>query len=167
MAMQGMRSKPTTEVFPLAHVCNDTNKMTLINPQGVKLNIYKQKVEQAIKSYEKRLNKIVWRALSPEEKKKLDANKPMRYLENKAALNEALERLNWPISLKELSMLENEILAGKMYVQQAMELQEAVKKENYVGKALEEQQKIQGTPTKKKQIKKIGSTQRPEGYCKM
>lgn len=27
--------------------------MTLINPQGVKLNIYKQKVEQAIKSYEK------------------------------------------------------------------------------------------------------------------
>ena len=45
----------------------------------------------------------------------------MQYLENKAALNEALERLNWPISLKELSMLENEILAGKMYVQQAME----------------------------------------------
>lgn len=41
------------QVFPLAHVCNDTNKMTLINPQGVKLNIYKQKVEQAIKSYEK------------------------------------------------------------------------------------------------------------------
>lgn len=62
----------------------------------------------------------------------------MRYLENKAALNEALERLNWPISLKELSLLENEILAGKMYVQQAMELQEAVKKENYVSKALEE-----------------------------
>ena len=53
---------------------------------------------------------------------RLDANKPMRYLENKAALNEALERLNWPISLKELSLLENEILAGKMYVQQAMEL---------------------------------------------
>ncbi|XP_070654353.1 von Willebrand factor A domain-containing protein 3B isoform X8 [Bos indicus] len=148
-------SKVFDEVFPLAHVCNDTNKMTLINPQGVKLNIYKQKVEQAIKSYEKRLNKIVWRALSPEEKKKLDANKPMRYLENKAALNEALERLNWPISLKELSMLENEILAGKMYVQQAMELQEAVKKENYVGKALEEQQKIQGTPTKKNKSKKL------------
>lgn len=62
----------------------------------------------------------------------------MRYLENKAALNEALERSNWPISLKELSMLENEILAGKMYVQQALELQEAVKKENYVSRALGE-----------------------------
>lgn len=34
-------------------------------------------------------------------------------------------------------MLENEILAGKIYVQQAMELQEAAKK-NYVSKALGE-----------------------------
>lgn len=59
----------------------------------------------------------------------------MRYLENKTALNRALERLNWPISLKELSMLENEILAGKMYIQQAMELQEAAKKENHVSKS--------------------------------
>lgn len=66
---------------------------------------------------------------------RLDANKPMRYLENKAALNEALERLNWPISLKELSMLENEILAGKMYIQQAMELQEAAMKEDTVSRA--------------------------------
>ncbi|XP_030884589.1 von Willebrand factor A domain-containing protein 3B [Leptonychotes weddellii] len=148
-------SKVFDEVFPLAHVCNTTNKMTLINPQGVKLNIYKQKVEQAIKSYEKRLNKIVWRALSQEEKEKLDAYKPMRYLENKAALNRALERLNWPISLKELSMLENEILAGKMYIQQAMELQEAAKKENHVSKSQGEQQKPQGNPTKKTKSKKL------------
>ncbi|XP_027476221.2 von Willebrand factor A domain-containing protein 3B isoform X6 [Zalophus californianus] len=148
-------SKVFDEVFPLAHVCNTTNKMTLINPQGVKLNIYKQKVEQAIKSYEKRLNKIVWRALSQEEKEKLDAYKPMQYLENKAVLNRALERLNWPISLKELSMLENEILAGKMYIQQAMELQEAAKKENHVSKSQGEQQKPQGNPTKKTKSKKL------------
>uniref|UniRef100_A0A9L0TNU0 von Willebrand factor A domain containing 3B n=1 Tax=Equus caballus TaxID=9796 RepID=A0A9L0TNU0_HORSE len=147
-------SKVFDEVFPLAHVCHDTNKMTLINPQGVNLNIYKQKVEQAIKSYERHLNKIVWRALSQEEKEKLDANKPIQYLENKAALNEALERLNWPISLKELSMLENEILAGKIYVQQAMELQEAAKK-NYVSKALGEQEKFQENPTKKIKSKKL------------
>ncbi|KAG8509676.1 von Willebrand factor A domain-containing protein 3B [Galemys pyrenaicus] len=148
-------SKVFDEVFPLAHVCNDTNKMTLINPQGVKLNIYKQKVEQAIRSYEKRLNRIVWRALSQEEKEKLDANKPMRYLENKAALNKALERLNWPISLKELSVLENEILAGKMYVQQAMELQEAVKKENHVNKTLVEQHKSEGSTPKRIKPKKL------------
>ena len=42
-------------------------------------------------------------------------------------------------------MLENEILAGKMYVQQAMELQEAVKKENYVSKALEEVRTVVGS----------------------
>ncbi|EPY86276.1 hypothetical protein CB1_000321008 [Camelus ferus] len=128
-------SKVFDEVFPLAHVCNDTNKMTLINPQGVKLDIYKQKVEQAIKSYEK-----------------LDANKPMRYLENKATLNEALERLNWPISLKELSVLENEILAGKMYVQQAMELQEAAKKENHVLR--EEEKTVEGAKTGKSEEQK-------------
>ncbi|XP_058134111.1 von Willebrand factor A domain-containing protein 3B isoform X2 [Dasypus novemcinctus] len=139
-------SKVFDEVFPLAHVSSDTNKMTLINPHGVKLNVYKQKVEQAIKSYEKRLNKIVWRALSQEEKEKLEASKPMRYLENKAALNEALERLHWPISLKELSLLEKEILAGKLYVQQARELQEAAKKEV--------QQKLQVNPTKKVKSKK-------------
>ncbi|XP_062064865.1 von Willebrand factor A domain-containing protein 3B [Lepus europaeus] len=147
-------SKVFDEVFPLAHVCNNTNKMTLINPQGVKLNIYKQKVERAIKSYEKRLNKIVWRALSEEEKERLDADKPIRYLENKAAINQALERLNWPISLKELSMLENEILAGKMYIQQAMEFQEATKKD-YVNKALGEPQKSQGNSTKKVKSKKV------------
>ncbi|XP_048209451.1 von Willebrand factor A domain-containing protein 3B [Perognathus longimembris pacificus] len=147
-------SRVFDEVFPLAHVCSDTNKMTFINPQGAKLNIYKQKVEQAIKSYERRLNKIVWQALSQEEKEKLDAIKPIQYLENKAALNQALERLNWPISLKELSMLENEILAGKMYIQQAMELQEAAKK-NCMNKVLEEQQKLQGNPTKKSKPQKV------------
>uniref|UniRef100_A0A286XZG0 Uncharacterized protein n=1 Tax=Cavia porcellus TaxID=10141 RepID=A0A286XZG0_CAVPO len=144
MARQGMRAKATKEVFPLAHVCKDTNKMTFINPQGVKLNLYKQKVEQAIKSYEKRLNKIVWQALSQEEKEKLDAVKPIQYLENKSALNKALERSNWPISLEELSLLENEILAGKMYIHQAMELQEASKR-NCMSQAPAELQKSQGS----------------------
>ncbi|XP_042639416.1 von Willebrand factor A domain-containing protein 3B [Orycteropus afer afer] len=144
-------SKVFDEVFPLTHVCKDTNKKTLINPQGMKLNTYKQRVEQAIKSYEERLNKIVWQALSEEEKEKLDANKPMQYLENKAALNEALERSNWPISLKELSLLENEILAGKLYIQQAMELQEATRKENHVSR----QEQSQGNPTTKSKSKRL------------
>ncbi|XP_063085974.1 von Willebrand factor A domain-containing protein 3B isoform X2 [Cavia porcellus] len=147
-------SKVFDEVFPLAHVCKDTNKMTFINPQGVKLNLYKQKVEQAIKSYEKRLNKIVWQALSQEEKEKLDAVKPIQYLENKSALNKALERSNWPISLEELSLLENEILAGKMYIHQAMELQEASKR-NCMSQAPAELQKSQGSPKKKLKSKKV------------
>ncbi|CAH7228969.1 Vwa3b [Phodopus roborovskii] len=146
-------SKVFDEVSPLAHVGNNTSKMILINPQGVKLNIYKQNVEQAIKSYEKRLNKIVWQALSQEEKEKLDAIKPIQYLENKAVLNKALERLNWPISLKELSILENEILVGKMYIQQAMELQETARR-NYTSKTPEEQ-KLQGYPAKKIKSRKV------------
>ncbi|KAM5227810.1 von Willebrand factor A domain-containing protein 3B [Ctenodactylus gundi] len=147
-------SKVFDEVFPLAHVGKDTNKMTLINPQGVNLNTYKQKVEQAIKSYEKRLNKIVWQALSQEERDKLDAIKPIQYLENKAALNKALERSNWPISLKELSLLENEILAGKMYIHQAMELQQA-SKNNCRSQTPVEQQKSQENPVKKIKSKKV------------
>uniref|UniRef100_A0A8C6GDJ8 von Willebrand factor A domain containing 3B n=1 Tax=Mus spicilegus TaxID=10103 RepID=A0A8C6GDJ8_MUSSI len=147
-------SKVFDEVFPLAHVCNNSNKMVLINPHGINLNIYKQNVEQAIKSYEKRLNKIVWQALSEEEKEKLDAIKPIQYLENKDVLNKALERLNWPISLKELSVLENEILVGKMYIQQALELQETSRK-NYQSKTLQEQQKLQGYPTKKIKSRKL------------
>jgi hypothetical protein len=67
----------------------------------------------------------------------LDAIKPIQYLENKDVLNKALERLNWPISLKELSVLENEILVGKMYIQQALELQETSRK-NYQSKTLQE-----------------------------
>ncbi|XP_076771174.1 von Willebrand factor A domain-containing protein 3B isoform X3 [Arvicanthis niloticus] len=147
-------SKVFDEVFPLAHVCNNSSKMIVINPHGVNLNIYKQNVEQAIKSYEKRLDKIVWQALSEEEKEKLDAIKPIQYLENKAVLNEALERLNWPISLKDLSMLENEILVGKMYIQQAMGLQEAARK-NYQSRILQEHQKLQGYPTRKSKSRKL------------
>nr|BAB29590.1 unnamed protein product [Mus musculus] len=148
MDVQGVRSRSTKLVFPLAHVCNNSNKMVLINPHGINLNIYKQNVEQAIKSYEKCLNKIVWQALSEEEKEKLDAIKPIQYLENKDVLNKALERLNWPISLKELSVLENEILVGKMYIQQALELQETSRK-NYQSKTLQEQQKLQGYQRRK------------------
>nr|XP_006244922.1 von Willebrand factor A domain-containing protein 3B isoform X2 [Rattus norvegicus] len=147
-------SKVFDEMFPVAHMCSNSDKMILINPRGVNLNTYKQNVEQAIRSYEKRLNKIVWQALSEEEKEKLDAVKPMQYLENKAVLNRALERLNWPISLKELSMLENEILVGKMYIQQAMELQEVARK-NYQSKTLQEQHKLQGYPTKKIKSRKL------------
>ncbi|XP_055462912.1 von Willebrand factor A domain-containing protein 3B [Psammomys obesus] len=147
-------SRVFDEVFPLTHVCNDSNKILLINPQGANLNLYKQNVELAIKSYEKRLNKIVWQALSQEEKEKLDSIKPIQYLENKAVLNKALERLNWPISLKELLVLENEILVGKMYIQQAMELQEAARK-NRVSKALEEQQRLQVYSAKKNKSKRV------------
>lgn len=40
-------------MLPLAHVSNDKKRITLINPQAVNLDAYKEKLEQAIKSYER------------------------------------------------------------------------------------------------------------------
>lgn len=50
-------------------------------------------------------------------------------MEHKEALLEALENLGWPISYEDVILLEDEILAALTYIQQASDLQEAVKKE--------------------------------------
>lgn len=41
------------QVFPLAHVNGNKKLITLINPQAVNLADYKEKLEHAIKSYER------------------------------------------------------------------------------------------------------------------
>ncbi|CAM5078178.1 unnamed protein product [Natator depressus] len=122
-------SKVFDEVLPLAHVSNDKKRITLINPQAVNLDAYKEKLEQAIKSYERRLNLIVWRALSQEERDKFEQEEPVSYMEHKEALLQALENLGWPVSYDDVTLLEDEILAGLTYIQQASDLQEAAKKE--------------------------------------
>lgn len=50
-------------------------------------------------------------------------------MQHKKALLEALENLGWPISYEDVILLEDEILAALTYMQQASDLQEAVKKE--------------------------------------
>ncbi|KAM9301070.1 LOW QUALITY PROTEIN: von Willebrand factor A domain-containing protein 3B [Morus bassanus] len=122
-------SKVFDEVLPLAHVSNDKKQITLINPQAVNLDAYKEKLEQAIKSYERRLNLVIWRALSQEERDKFKEDGPVQYMQHKEALLEALESLGWPISYEDVILLEDEILAALAYIQQASDLQEAVKKE--------------------------------------
>ncbi|XP_074069830.1 von Willebrand factor A domain-containing protein 3B isoform X1 [Macrotis lagotis] len=112
---------------------SDTGKMILINPQAINLKIYGQKVELAVKSYEKRLNMLIWKAFRPEEREKFKIQEPVQYLENKNAIQEALREANWPISLEDVLLLENEIHAGNSYIQQAKEIQEASKKENSHG----------------------------------
>lgn len=54
---------------------------------------------------------------------------PVQYMQHKEALLEALENLGWPISYEDVILLEDEILAALTYIQQASDLQEAVKKE--------------------------------------
>lgn len=50
-------------------------------------------------------------------------------MQHKEALLEALENLEWPISYEDVMLLEDEIMAALTYIQQASDLQEAVKKE--------------------------------------
>ncbi|XP_032297482.1 von Willebrand factor A domain-containing protein 3B isoform X2 [Coturnix japonica] len=123
-------SKVFDEILSLAHLSSDKKRITLINPQAVNLDAYKEKLEQAIKSYERRLNLLVWRALPQEERDKFKEDGPVQYMQHKEALLEALENLGWPISYEDVILLEDEILAALTYMQQASDLQEAVKKES-------------------------------------
>ncbi|NXB14676.1 VWA3B protein, partial [Rhagologus leucostigma] len=122
-------SKVFDKMLPLARVSNDKKRISLINLQAVNLDAYKEKLEQAIKSYERRLNLVIWRALSQEERDKFKEDGPVQYTQHKEALLEALENLGWPISHEDIKLLEDEILMALTYIQQASDLQEAVKKE--------------------------------------
>ncbi|KAM3936128.1 von Willebrand factor A domain-containing protein 3B [Leptodactylus fuscus] len=125
-------SKVFDEVFPLAHISGNREIITLINPQAVNLSGYKEKLQQAIQLYERRLNLIVWRALTQEERDNFKSDVPVSYLDNKDALLQALDRLGWPISAEDVMLLEDEIQAGKTYLQQALDLQETTNKKSVI-----------------------------------
>ncbi|XP_059695446.1 von Willebrand factor A domain-containing protein 3B [Haemorhous mexicanus] len=122
-------SKVFDKMLPLAHVSSDKKGIALINPWAVNLDAYKKKLEQAIISYERRLNLVIWRALSQEERDKFEEDGPVQYIQHKETLLEALENLGWPVSYEDVKLLEDEILTALTYIQQASDLQEAVKKE--------------------------------------
>nr|XP_030133827.3 von Willebrand factor A domain-containing protein 3B [Taeniopygia guttata]XP_030133838.3 von Willebrand factor A domain-containing protein 3B [Taeniopygia guttata] len=122
-------SKVFEKMLPLAHVSSDKKGIALINPWAVNLETYKKKLEHAIKSYERRLNLVIWRALSQEERDKFKEDGPVQYIQHKETLLEALENLGWPVSYEDVKLLEDEILTALTYIQQASDLQETVKKE--------------------------------------
>uniref|UniRef100_A0A8B9QMS5 Uncharacterized protein n=1 Tax=Apteryx owenii TaxID=8824 RepID=A0A8B9QMS5_APTOW len=144
----------------MGNINNDQKRITLINPQAVNLDAYKEKLEQAIKSYERRLNLIIWRALPQAERDKFKEDGPVQYMQNKEALLEALENLGWPISYEDVVLLEDEILAALTYKQQASDLQEAVKKE--IEKKLTEPEKLSFLGTKSEQNTFISSARTAE-----
>ncbi|XP_056411889.1 von Willebrand factor A domain-containing protein 3B isoform X2 [Hyla sarda] len=123
-------SKVFDEVLPLAHISGNRKRITLINPQAVNLSDYKERIQQAIQSYGRRLNLIVWRALSQEERDNFNSDVPISYLDNKEALLQALDRLGWPISAEDVMLLEDELQAGKTYLQQALDLEEITSKKS-------------------------------------
>ncbi|XP_061482908.1 von Willebrand factor A domain-containing protein 3B isoform X3 [Rhineura floridana] len=122
-------SKVFDDVLPFAHVSNNKKIVTLINPQAVDLDAYKKKLQEAIKVYERRLDQIIWRALPQEEKEKFEQDRPVSYIERKESLLQALENASWPIAYEDVMLLEDEILTGLTYKEQASELQEASKEE--------------------------------------
>uniref|UniRef100_A0A4W3JH64 Uncharacterized protein n=1 Tax=Callorhinchus milii TaxID=7868 RepID=A0A4W3JH64_CALMI len=114
-------------VLPLAHVGNSKSQITLVNPLAVNLDSYKERLLQAIQTYNKRLNLIVWRALSQDEQDKFSSDGPVSFREHKEALLQTLDRLGWPIAQEDVSLLEDEIQAGYSYQQQACDLQKAAR----------------------------------------
>ncbi|XP_048388158.1 von Willebrand factor A domain-containing protein 3B-like [Stegostoma tigrinum] len=118
-------SKVFDEMLPLAHVSNSKKQITLINPLGVNLEHYKKRLLLAIQCYEKRLNLIVWKALSQEERDKFNSDKPISFGDHRKALLQALDRMGWPIAQEDITLLEDEIQTGYTYKQQASDLQKA------------------------------------------
>ncbi|XP_007501135.2 von Willebrand factor A domain-containing protein 3B isoform X2 [Monodelphis domestica] len=145
-------SKVYDSVLTLKHVGNGTKQMILINPLSVNFKTYIQNVEQAVKSFKRRLNLLIWKAFSAKERKKLNLQEPVQYLEKKEAIQKALEEANLPISFEDMLLLENEIQAGNTYIKQAVEIQEASKKENPRGDQLSEKTHGQGKKFKSKRI---------------
>ncbi|XP_031752879.1 von Willebrand factor A domain-containing protein 3B isoform X2 [Xenopus tropicalis] len=144
-------SKVFDEVLPLAHISGDNKHILLVNPKAVNLEDYKHKLEKAVTNYERRLNLVIWRALSQEERDKFQSDVPVSYMDNKEAFLQALDRLGWPITSEDVTLLEDEINTGKTYFNQACLLQEAIK--NNASKELsnqkEEKKQIHQKITKK------------------
>ena len=49
----------------------------------------------------------------------------MSFVDHKTKLLQALERSDWPISQRDVVLLENEMKQGEVYIQQAQELEDA------------------------------------------
>ncbi|XP_029107150.1 von Willebrand factor A domain-containing protein 3B [Scleropages formosus] len=115
------------QVHPFNSTIRGCQQLTLINPLAVDLEGYKTKLKEVLKMYERRLDLMVWRALTPEEKDKLASDKPLVFRENREALLQALERLGWPLTQEDVDLLEDQVRLGLSFLQQASDLQQAIR----------------------------------------
>ncbi|XP_028856991.1 von Willebrand factor A domain-containing protein 3B-like isoform X1 [Denticeps clupeoides] len=119
-----VHSKVFNEIMPLAHIGG--KGLTLINPLAVDLEKYKCNVQDVLKTYERRLDLIVWRGLTQEEREKF-GNEAVAFSNHREAMLEALEGLKWPVAREDLDLLEKEIHKGQSFLQQASDLQLAAR----------------------------------------
>ena len=116
-------------VFPFAHVSND-NQVTLINPNGVNLVAYEEKVRGQIDVYWSRLSRLAWSVLPNGQKQvvaeecALHHGEIPSYEEHKELLQKAMEELNWPRKKEDFDLLENEISKAENYIRYSVALRE-------------------------------------------
>ncbi|XP_072040207.1 von Willebrand factor A domain-containing protein 3B-like isoform X2 [Amphiura filiformis] len=121
-------SQVFNEILPLAHVTGNRQEISLINPSGIDLQGYEEKLEKAIELYHKRLDRIVWNGLSREEREQFNEDdEPVSFVEHRKDCIEALDRLGWPVSERNILLLEDEIEKGRRYLRHSRAIRRAVK----------------------------------------
>ena len=115
-------SKVFATIFPLAHISNG-NEVTLINPNGVNLKDYEEKLANQVDVYWDRLSHIAWLCLEEEVRSSLaDSCKEEEeaegegegaeipsYKDHRDKIWKVLEESGWPRPKEDFDLLEREI----------------------------------------------------------
>lgn len=118
-------AKVFDEVLPIAHVSNRSkHQIKLINPNGVNLRAYEEKLERVIDLYNRRLDALVWDAVPKDirDEEFGDIEGPVSFLNNREWFMQALKEANWPLKEEDIILLEEEIAKGQRYLQQSKDL---------------------------------------------
>ncbi|PIK59277.1 putative von Willebrand factor A domain-containing protein 3B [Apostichopus japonicus] len=121
-------SQVFNEIMPIAHVTNNKQEVNLINPGAVDLLGYEDKLKAAVKLYNRRLDQVAWNALTPEERDRFGSDEPVSFQENRKDYLLSLEQLGWPISEKDVVLLEEEIEKAERFLFQSKSLRHATGK---------------------------------------
>ncbi|EDV24931.1 uncharacterized protein TRIADDRAFT_56355 [Trichoplax adhaerens] len=119
-------SKVFDEVMTVFHANPvKPNELKLINPLGVDLDGYEKRLLNAIDLYERKLNGLVWEAIDDTERSNYQdyhSDDPPSFGEYRESMMVALQRLEFPVSLEDIELLEEEIRQANIYLQQAKDL---------------------------------------------
>ena len=82
-----------------------------------------------------------------------DSDSPVSFVDNKTRLLQALERCAWPVSQRDVILLETEAKQGEAYIQQARELEDAA-----MGKGLPRRDDDDTEDTSDETPRKVGAS---------
>lgn len=120
-------SKVFETVFHLAHITSN-NQVSLVNPNGVDLKAYEEKVRHQIDIYWDRLTKLAQNAIPVNQRDSLCAGQgsevTLCYKEQRYLLRNAMEKLGWPQPQVNFDLLEEEIERAENFVKYSKLLRE-------------------------------------------